>query len=266
MLKLAIEAQLPLVAVNTRDTLNLAEVVREVSKKQLVQFAINGPFGKNAVYGYVHQPDTKFVLPLAQLYEKMTQVESTLLIVNPPAVIEPMYDAGEVPVPRPLMLKFLKMVVADDKKAEELLRGLGGCTIKEAAELCRLTMAREFEPDRPGSDGDAEIQFPGLEGPDPGRRQAEFLQPARIPQEWVKREKAFFLTGDDPRLRPRGLLFDGRARHRQDLRRRSGSPSSSACRSTGSTSAGPRGSISARASRTRWRTSPGSTRPSPASA
>ena len=182
MLKLAIEAQLPLVAVNTRDTLNLAEVVREVSKKQLVQFATNGPFGKNAVYGYVHQPDTKFVLPLAQLYEKMTQVESTLLIVNPPSVIEPMFDAGEVPVPRPLMLKFLKMVVADDKKAEELLRGLGGCTIKEAAELCRLTMARDSSLTAKGLMETRKASFQGSKGltqVDAGRTSTARPKPSR---------------------------------------------------------------------------------------
>ncbi len=44
-------------------------------------------------------------------------------------------DAREVPVPRPLVMKFLKAVVASDKKAEELLRGLGGCTIKEVLVL-----------------------------------------------------------------------------------------------------------------------------------
>jgi hypothetical protein len=143
MLKLALQAQLPLVAVSTRDTLNLAEVVKELSGRTLAQFVANGPFLAKKVYGYVHPPGGQFALPLAQLYEKMTGLESTLLVVNPPAVIEPMFDAGEVPVPRPLMFKFLKAVVESDKKAEALIRGIGGCTIKEAAELCRLTMARD---------------------------------------------------------------------------------------------------------------------------
>jgi ATPase family associated with various cellular activities (AAA) len=209
MLQLAIKAQLPIVAVTTRDTLNLAEVVKQLSGKTLVQFAPNGPFGKNQVYGYVHPPETKFVLPLAPLYEKMTGSESTLLIVNPPSVIEPMFDAGEVPVPRPLMVKFLKAVVSDDKKAEELLRGLGGCTIKEAAELCRLTMARDASLTARGLMETRKSSFQGSRGLTQVDTKQGFYSPPEALQGWVKRERSFFLTGDDPRLRPRGLLFDG---------------------------------------------------------
>ena len=81
----------------------------------------------------------------------------------------------------------------------------------------------------------------------------------------MTKEKAFFLTGDDPRLRPRGLMFDGEP-------------------GTGKTSAakwiaeqfgvplyrqdvgGAKGTATRRlASATCWRTSRGSTRPSPAS-
>ena len=143
MLKLALEAQLPLVAVSTRDTLNLAEVVKELTGHKLALFSANGPWTSKTVYQLVIPPNKDIEVPYEVVYGKMTGLESTLLIVNPRKVLDIMYDAGEVPVPRKLMMGFLKAVVVHEKKAEELIRGLGGCTIKEAAELCRLTMARD---------------------------------------------------------------------------------------------------------------------------
>ena len=54
-----------------------------------------------------------------------------------------MFEAGEVPVPRSLLLRFMQTVVENEDKAAALVRALGGCTIKEAAKLARLTMARD---------------------------------------------------------------------------------------------------------------------------
>src|SRR5690606_17978055 len=141
MLKLAIAAQLPIVAVTPRDVMNLHEVLKEITKRTPVQWQPSVPIGKGQLYMFVFLAK-KNELPLHKLYEQMVSSESTLVLVNPPVVTEPMFDAGEVPVPRSLMMKFMTEVVEDKAKAEELLRGLGGCTIKEAAELARLTMAR----------------------------------------------------------------------------------------------------------------------------
>ena len=164
MLKLAIEAQLPLVAVHTRDTLNLNEVILELTKKPTAQLPQNGPFTPKTLYAMAFEPGKPMVLPLTQYYTKLSAVESTLLLVNPPQVIEPMFDAGEAPVPRTLVMRFLKAVVENEKHAEELMRGLGGCTIKEAAELCRLTMARDNSLTVPGLMETRKSSFQGGRG------------------------------------------------------------------------------------------------------
>lgn len=211
MLALAIKSQLPIVAVTTRDVLNLREVVKELTKQTLADFTPNGPWTKGKVYGYVYPPPgvQAPAIPFAQVYEKMVSLESTLIVVNPPQVQDLMYDAGEVPVPRSLLLKFLKAVVSDDKKAEELLRGLGGCTIKEASELCRLTMARDGSLTAQGLMESRKASFQGSKGLTQVDAKQGFYDPPEGLQKWVQREKYFFLTGADPRLRPRGLLFDG---------------------------------------------------------
>jgi hypothetical protein len=209
MLKLAIEAQLPLVAVHTRDTLNLNEVILELTKKPTAQLPANGPFTPKTLYAMAFEPGKPMGLPLTQYYTKLSAVESTLLLVNPPQVIEPMFDAGEAPVPRTLVMRFLKAVVDQEKHAEELMRGLGGCTIKEAAELCRLTMARDNSLTVPGLMETRKSSFQAGRGLTLVDTKQGFYDPPEGLQKWVKKERAFFLTGADPRLAPRGLLFDG---------------------------------------------------------
>ena len=209
MLKLCVEAELPLVAVTTRDVLNLSEVLKEITKREVEAFAPQSPVEKHRLYLYLCDPDPKVRLPLTALYTKMMKNESTLLLVNPPVVEEPMFHAGEIPVPRPLMMRFMQEVVNSKEKAIELLRGLGGCTLKDAAELARLTMARDKSLTVPGLMETRKTSFQsnkGLTQVDPNQG---FYDPPDKLRAWVQTEKKWFLTGDDPRLIPRGLLFDG---------------------------------------------------------
>lgn len=208
MLKLAIEAQLPIVAVTSRDTMNLHEVLKEITGKTPVLWQPNVEIAKKKLYTFVHYGKA-VELPLVQLYEKMVGRESTLVIVNPPQIKEPMFDAGEVPVPKSLLMSFMTEVVDDKEKAVELLRGLGGCTIKEAAELARLTMARDSSLTVQGLMETRKSSFQASNGLTQVDANQTFYMPPEKLSAWVAKEKGYFLTGTDPRLIPRGLLFDG---------------------------------------------------------
>ena len=207
MLKLAIASQLPLVAVTTRDTLNLSEVLAELTGKKTLPYD-GGKLVSNSLYMLVVGKAT-LAVSMTAIYSAMTKAESTLVVVNPKDVVEPMFDAGEVPVPRSLLMKFMMAVVKNEKRAEELLRGLGGCTIKEAAELCRLTMARDKSLTPDGLLRTRKAFFHGSRGLTQVESAQDFYDPPKTLTSWVKREKPFFLTAADPRLRPRGLLMDG---------------------------------------------------------
>lgn len=207
MLKLAINAQLPIVAVTTRDVMNLHQVIKSITKRTAQSWSAPMPIEANKLYTYVCPP--KGELPLAQLYEKLVAKESTLILVNPPAVREPMFAAGEVPVPRQLMLDFITHVVEDKTKAEELLAGLGGCTLKEAAEFARLTMARDNSLTVQGLVETRKSSFHGANGLTLVDTRQSFYVPPPTLEAWAVREKPFFLNCDDPRLVPRGLLMDG---------------------------------------------------------
>jgi hypothetical protein len=207
MLKLAVAANIPIISVSTRDTINLDDVVQELTGKTPIRYDGSKVLPKSIYTLIANGKQPAF--PLPSLWETFTKAESTLLVVNPKEVVEPMFDGGEVPVPRSLVLKIMKTVVKNDKKAEELVRGLGGCTIKEAAELCRLTMARDASLTPAGLMQTRREFFIGSKGLAQLDSKQDFYDPPKELGQWIKREKSFFLTSKDSRLRPRGLLFDG---------------------------------------------------------
>jgi ATPase family associated with various cellular activities (AAA) len=207
LLKLAIDAELPVVAVSTRDTLNFPDVMKEITDRSVQPFTSNMPTQQHTLYMHMCKEGEK--LPLDVLYAKMIKHESTIVLVNPHKIEDSMFDAGEVPVPRSLMMKLMNAIVSDKKRAEELLRGLGGCTIKEAAELCRLTMARDKSLTVQGLMATRKASFQSSKGLTQVDANQGFYDPPKQLAEWVARERSFFLTGTDHRLMPRGLLMDG---------------------------------------------------------
>ena len=207
MLKLALDAELPIIAVHTRDSLNLPDVLKEITKREAVPFVANAPSKEHGLY--LHFCKQGESLALGVLYTKMTKSESSLILVNPAKIEEPMFDAGEVPVPRSLMMHFMSEVTDSPKKAEELLRGLGGCTLKEAAELARLTMARDKSLTVQGLMMTRKTSFQGAKGLTQVDSAQTFYDPPAELVAWAKAEKKHFLFGTDHRLIPRGLLLDG---------------------------------------------------------
>jgi hypothetical protein len=208
LLKLALTAQLPLIEVYTRDVMNLPDVIQHISKKKITPWG-TGPseLKPKTVYYYVW--NAKSALNYEQLYRKLTEVESTLLVVNPGKPSEIAFKAGEVPVPRDLMIQFVNAVVSDEKKTTELMSALGGTTLKDAAEAVRLTMARDKSLTAKGLTMTRKTCFQGTQGLTQIDTDQTYYEPPEELVEFVEKEKVFFLNGTDWRLMPRGLLMDG---------------------------------------------------------
>jgi len=210
MLKLAVQASLPMVAVTTRDTMNLPDVIAHITgRKPLSWLPASGKAFEPKTLHLYEFDDMGKQMNLDALYHKLVAAESTLLIVNPPKVVEPMFHAGEVPVPRDMMFNFIRQVIQDDAKAGALIQGLGGCTIKEAAEMARLTMARDHSLTSQGLMETRKECFMGGRGLTPVDTEQDYYEPHGGLKDWVETERAFFLHGSDHRLIPRGLLLDG---------------------------------------------------------
>lgn len=209
MLKLAIEAELPLIAVTTRDTLNLPEVLKEITGKVPLPYTPGNPLGKGQLYYLIQKPKPAPQADLSGLYFKLVKTESTLLVVNGSPDADGLFHAGEIPVPRSLLKTFLMEVTEDEKKADLLIRALGGVTIKETAELVRLTMARDQSLTADGVMATRKQAFHEANGLTQVDVKQSFYAPHSELVEWALAEKPFFLNGNDPRLIPRGLMFDG---------------------------------------------------------
>lgn len=207
MLLTVVKAQLALVAVRTRDTMNLPYVVKHITKKDPVPFEAGKTMPQKGQLYWMRAPEK--AVDWTGVYREMTKHGATLLVVNPKDVVEPMFDAGEIPVPKELMVKFMIEITDNEAKAVDLLRGLGGCTLKEAAEFARITMTRDHSLTAKGLTLTRKTTFAGSKGlTQVDTDQGFYAAPDEL-RKWMKQEKPFFLEGTDHRLIPRGLLMDG---------------------------------------------------------
>lgn len=206
MFALAVKAQLPLIAISTRDELNIPDVITTLTGKVPTRWEPQHKLQPNKVYTYKPgntEPDWY------EWYQRFTQAESTLIIFNPKTVKEPMFNAGEMPVPRDLMKMFMLEVTQSEEAALKLLNGLGGVTLKEAAEIARMTMARDSSLTVDGITETRRSTFLGRDGLTPVDTKQGFYDPPDELVEWFNRESKFFVEDTDQRLVPRGLLFNG---------------------------------------------------------
>ena len=77
------------------------------------------------------------------------------------------------------------------------------------AELSRLTMARDKSLTAKGLMLTRRQFFQGSQGLTLVDTAQPFYEPPQFLKDWIAREKQFFFTAPDPRMMPRGLLFDG---------------------------------------------------------
>mgnify|MGYP005857810261 CR=1 FL=1 len=96
MLKNTVEAGLPIIALETRDTINLADVVHQTTGRKPVMFAPgNVKPVADTLYLLIMRKDDKPV-DLSKFYSPLVKLESTLLVVNPPRMEDYFFDGGSL--------------------------------------------------------------------------------------------------------------------------------------------------------------------------
>ena len=159
------------------------------------------------IVGELKVPEKHTIENLESHYK---QHEVSVVVVNPTQKLPPnFYDAGEMPTPLPLVETMVQKV-AGVKAAPALMPALGGLTLKEVSWLIRIASATQGELTRETLTDARRTSFPsaaGLQqiGPDMG----PYIPESEL-KRWAKAELPFFINGDDPRLRPKGLLLDGK--------------------------------------------------------
>ena len=211
LLDLAIKAKLPLIKITTSDTINAKSVISHIAGKSVKDLGKITTVAPNEVYIVIESSRSKFSAPenYAKLYTKLATSESILIVVNSHNKDEVFFDAGELPVPKDLVYSLLKNVCEDSEKAQKLSMSMGGATLKEVAEYSNITMARDKSLTPSGVTKTRKEVFQGQDGlyiVDPYQ---SFYDPDPKLEKWVAKEKAFFFDPIDPRVTPKGLLFDG---------------------------------------------------------
>lgn len=210
MLTTAIQAGLPLITVTTSDTLNAPQVIKHLSGAGKVTLQTNASGKRYAQHNTLEirigdlEHDAKHVI------EYNIERHKTLVLVNSPERIPEAFDAGVLPVPdRLVQVKLRDEFQMPPAIVPRLMAALGGLTLKEIDEVCRLAQAetQELSPESIRHVRRYATQVvPGVRVVD-----TEFAHYFENPKldEYHRSSAVFLLKDVDSRLRPRGLLCTG---------------------------------------------------------
>lgn len=220
MLQLAVKAKIPLIAIRTRDTINVMTVLEHLLKTKPLDVEKQDKLAPDKVYYRIIPRGFQDKQDYGKLYTQMAKLHSVLIVINPASMHDAMFDMGELPIPKELKKKFLSPLVMPDganpkekaaaeAKVEAMTGALGGCTIKESLELTLMTMARDASITPVGLMQTRKQVFQGSQGLTQIDTSQPYYKASNTLESWIAKKKALFFGAPDPRLMPRGLLFDG---------------------------------------------------------
>ena len=215
MLEDAVKAGLPLISLKTRDMINFELVVKHLTGKEPHKYSAGEPEKDTLYYMYLKGKQAPSV---RTLYKQLAQQGSSLILINADKEIDAAFDCGELETPKELVRDVLTGAFSQDdvpkedtaKFVESMLPALGGLTLKEIAEVVRLTQVREESVTPRAITKTRQLIVPTMQG----LSQINTDLPVYIPNpawgEFVEKNKPFFVKeGVDHRLVPRGALLDG---------------------------------------------------------
>ena len=211
MLKEAIAAGLPIITCTTLDTYNVRRVVQYLTGKPpaiLNSFKEYTGAGPKSHWITFHGLDANW----DQVREKFSKNAQTLIVVNPEHKINHAFDAGVVPVPPALVSKVLTFEFGMDKAdAKDCRMALGGLTLREVQDVCCLAQNRHQELSARAIRDVRLTATHVVPGVAAVSTELPFYWEHAALYMWVQSIGVFLLKPNlDHRLRPRGLLMDGK--------------------------------------------------------
>lgn len=200
----ALTARLPLLRATTADTVNLSDVIMHlVPKLTVVPWSGLKSLNNGDVFVAVAPVEVTTVY-----YDALVENGKTLLLINQEDESGLSINVGEVPVPAE-MIRDLVSEIADKKAVAKLLPAFRGLTMKSASEVIRLVITQEKCLTVPAVLRERARLVGKLKGLSLTDTAAVCYIPDVQLSAWVAAERAYFDGAADPRLIPRGLLFDG---------------------------------------------------------
>lgn len=207
MLKLAMQAGLPLIYIRTDDIINVEEVLTHIAGEPVKPLDVPATIAKvsdlNVPKGRVFftSSDCK---SLVKLYHFCVDQEKTIIFVNTEkSVLQ--FDGGSLFPPKSLVHKFLSEFA---ENADELMPSFGGMTLKDVGEVSKLTMTRD-DSLTPRGVNTTRRGYSKPRGITQVDTELDFYQEPHYLTQWLNDNTQFFVNPVHPSLTPRGLLFDG---------------------------------------------------------
>lgn len=216
MLKMAVDAGIPIIALNFRDVINadvtLAGIIGKPVKRYTSDAAKDTKPPTKQVYYWIMPDPTEGEQPKASfslIYKAMMAAQSVLILINCQRVPPQAFQVGELSVPSELIRRFLMEALQNADVVDPIVPLLGGCTIKEVSEIIRLATSHQGDLTPKSILETRKKLFPGNRGLTLVDTAQSFYDPDEQLEEWADREAPFFLAAPHPDLIPRGVVFDG---------------------------------------------------------
>ena len=202
MFKLAVEAELPLIAVQTDDPLNIHIIMEHILEKSIRRTSTKS-VKENGIYIYSHEPQD-----WGAVYKSALNMDSVFIVINPKKIDPCMYDAGFVECPTSFLENYVGTFhIGDGKK--QIVQALSGLSFKNIRELCQITYKKYGEIKKENLDNVRRNFFTLPTGLIDITKDELFYVPNDKVVKWLEKESPFFIRSPMDCLKPRGLIFDG---------------------------------------------------------
>lgn len=205
MFEQALAASIPIIGVHTDDLVNYQRVLEFHSKMKVLPYPAHKTAALSAALYYTDDLDHVTV----EAYTKLMTTEHQLVVLNPAKKHSLIFDAGELPTPKAMIIAYLKTFVPDPMALEKLYKTVKGFSVKTTSEIISLTMARS------GGVAAAEVKktIMMIHGQTKGLYPIEdtgefYAMPAPL-QFYLDVNREYFNVESNWKLVPRGVLLEG---------------------------------------------------------
>ena len=206
MLKLAIDAGLPLITISTDDIVNVGAVITSIAKQKAQPYSPN--LKPNVEAGQLYYIVDSDKLDLKVEYQKFSQRGSILIVVNPRSPHTAAFDAGIVTTPPELIGKFVEKYGSPENHAG-LMAALAGLSFEQVFQVSKLAMTKHGQY-TPRAVRDIRRTFFGaVRGLQMLSTEFLYYSPTPALTNWLAESGRFLSEFDEPLLTPRGLIFNG---------------------------------------------------------
>lgn len=205
MFETAYAARIPIIGVTTDDYLNFEAALHELSGMEVAEL----PSSKSVHLG----PKLYWTDDLEQitvdLYRKLVKTEHQVIVINPPKKSPLVFDGGELPTPRQMVVKYLGELL-EASEVEAVYTALKGLSLKAVSETVMITQARSGGMSLKEIRRTRSMMGGSVQGLIPVEPDFDFYKfPPKL-EDWLKTNRSYFLSEKThAKLRPRGVMLEG---------------------------------------------------------